>query len=110
MNAQADTLEQAYSLEQFVADTRRSLKAKPGPEGVEEVRQHLEQLLRNPHLLRDHLGDSPASLAARRTDASTPDDRGERRALRLVRAVALLVRWSGNFGSSRAFLRVMAVR
>jgi len=60
MNAQADTLEQAYSLEQFVADTRRSLKAKPGPEGVEEVRQHLEQLLRNPHLLRDHLGDSPA--------------------------------------------------
>lgn len=60
MNAQAETLEQAYSLEQFVADTRCSLKAKPGHEGVEEVRQHLEQLLRNPHLLRDHLGESPS--------------------------------------------------
>ncbi len=47
MSLQAETLEQAYSLEQFVADTRRSLKDKPGPEGVEEVRQHLEQLLRD---------------------------------------------------------------
>src|SRR5918999_3478594 len=58
MSLQAETLEQAYSLEQFVADTRPSLKDKPGPEGVEEVRQHLELLLRNPNLLRDHLGDS----------------------------------------------------
>ena len=60
MSMQAETLEKAYSLEDFVADTRHSLKSKPGPEGVEEVRQHLEQLLRNPNLLRDHLGDSPA--------------------------------------------------
>jgi hypothetical protein len=59
MSSPVETLEQAYSLEQFVADTRRSLKTKPGPEGVEEVRQHLEQLLRNPNLLRDHLGDPP---------------------------------------------------
>jgi hypothetical protein len=56
---QAETLEKAYSLEDFVADTRRSLKSNPGPDGVEEVRQHLEQLLRNPNLLRDHLSDSP---------------------------------------------------
>jgi hypothetical protein len=59
MSTQAETLEKAYTLEDFVADTRRSLRSKPGPEGVEEVRQHLEQLLRNPNLLRDHLGDSP---------------------------------------------------
>ena len=49
MSVQAETLEKAYSLEDFVADTRHSLKSKPGPEGVEEVRQHLEQLLRNPN-------------------------------------------------------------
>ena len=59
MSSQAEILEHAYSLQQFVADTRQSLKNKPGPEGVEEVRQHLEQLLRNPHLLRDHLGETP---------------------------------------------------
>ena len=50
---------QPYALEQFVADTRRSLTENPGQGGVEEVRQHLEQLLRNPNLLRDHLGDPP---------------------------------------------------
>jgi hypothetical protein len=46
-------------LAQFVAATRRSLKEQPGPAGVEEVRQHLEQLLRHPTLLQDHLGDPP---------------------------------------------------
>lgn len=50
---------QPYTLEQFVADTRRSLKARSGPAGVEEVRLHLEQLLPNPALLRDHVGDPP---------------------------------------------------
>jgi hypothetical protein len=50
---------QLYTLEQFVAETRRSLEEKPGPAGVEEVRQHLEQLLRNSTLLKDHLGDPP---------------------------------------------------
>jgi hypothetical protein len=60
MSMPAETLEKAYSLEDFVADTRRSLKSKPGPEGVEEVRQHLEQLLRNPNLLHEHLGASPS--------------------------------------------------
>lgn len=49
----------SYTLEQFVADTRRSLKNKPGSEGVEEVRHHLEQLLHNPTLLTDHLSDPP---------------------------------------------------
>jgi predicted metal-dependent enzyme (double-stranded beta helix superfamily) len=48
-----------YSLKRFVADTRRSLKQKGVPAGVEEVRQHLERLLRNPTLLREHLGDPP---------------------------------------------------
>lgn len=50
---------QPYTLEQCIAATRRSLKEQPGPAGVEEVRQHLEQLLRNPTLLQDHLGDPP---------------------------------------------------
>jgi len=48
-----------YSLEQFVADTRQSLKAQGVPAGVVEVRQHLERLLRNPTLLREHLGEPP---------------------------------------------------
>jgi len=50
---------QPYTLEQFVADNRRSLQEKGIPAGVEEVRQHLEQLLCNPTLLKDHLGDPP---------------------------------------------------
>ena len=36
---------QPYTLAQFVAATRRSLKEQPGPAGVEEVRQHLNKII-----------------------------------------------------------------
>ena len=48
-----------YTLDQFLADTRQTLKAKGVPAGLAEVRDHLEKLLGNPELLRKHLGDPP---------------------------------------------------
>ena len=46
-----------YTLDQFLADTRATIKAKGVPSGLAEVRDHLEKLLRNPELLKKHLGD-----------------------------------------------------
>ena len=49
--------ETAYSLDQFLADTRATIKTKGVPSGLAEVRDHLEKLLHNPELLTKHLGD-----------------------------------------------------
>ena len=46
-----------YSLDQFLADTRATIKTKGVPSGLAEIRGHLEKLLHNPELLRKHLGD-----------------------------------------------------
>jgi hypothetical protein len=48
---------ETYTLEQFLADTRATIKTKGVPSGLEEIRRHLERLLANPTLLKDHLGD-----------------------------------------------------
>src|SRR2546430_16266809 len=62
-----------YTVEQFLADTRTTIKAKGLPSGLEEIRQHVERLLANPTLLQDHLGD-PVPYRERTTighDAAT---------------------------------------
>jgi hypothetical protein len=51
------TTDAAYTLDQFLADTRATIKGKGIPSGLAEVRTHLEKLLRNPDLLKKHLGD-----------------------------------------------------
>ena len=46
----------SYTLDDLCADTRQSLKLKPGREGREEVRQHLEKLLSDKDFLAEHCG------------------------------------------------------
>lgn len=48
-----------YTLEQFLADTRATIRTKGIPSGLAEIRDHLERLLHNPELLKKHLGDPP---------------------------------------------------
>jgi len=48
-----------YTLDRFLADTRATITAKGTPAGLAEIRDHLEKLLRNPELLRKHLGATP---------------------------------------------------
>lgn len=48
-----------YTLDQFLADTRATIKTKGVPSGLAEIRGHLERLLHNPELLKKHLGDPP---------------------------------------------------
>jgi hypothetical protein len=48
-----------YTLDQFLADTRATIKTKGIPLGLAEIRDHLEKLLHNPELLTKHLGDPP---------------------------------------------------
>ena len=48
-----------YTLDQFLADTRATIKGKGVPAGLAEIRDHLEKLLHNPGLLEQHLGDPP---------------------------------------------------
>jgi predicted metal-dependent enzyme (double-stranded beta helix superfamily) len=47
----------SYDLDQFIADCRSFLKRDPGPGGREQVRQHLERLLKNQDFLRAHCAD-----------------------------------------------------
>src|SRR5215470_7133170 len=47
----------AYTLDQFLADTRATIKSKGVPSGLAEIRDHVEKLLRNPELLTKHLGN-----------------------------------------------------
>ncbi len=48
---------ETYTLDQFLADTRATIKTKGIPDGLEEIRVNLERLLKNPTLLKDHMGD-----------------------------------------------------
>lgn len=43
-----------YSLEQFVADSRRSLEADSGPDGIDAIRENLENLLADEAFLAAH--------------------------------------------------------
>ncbi len=61
-----------YSLDQFLADTRATIKGKGVPAGLAEIRDHLEKLLRNPELLTKHLGD-PVPYRERTTIGYDPE-------------------------------------
>ena len=61
-----------YSLDQFLADTRATIKTKGIPAELAEVRDHLEKLLRNPELLKKHLGD-PLPYTERTTIGHDPE-------------------------------------
>jgi predicted metal-dependent enzyme (double-stranded beta helix superfamily) len=47
----------AYELNQFIADCRAILQRDPGPQGREDVRQHLERLLANQDFVAATCGD-----------------------------------------------------
>ena len=61
-----------YTLDQFLADTRATIKTKGVPSGLAEIREHLEKLLRNPELLKKHLGD-PVPYRERTTIGHDPE-------------------------------------
>lgn len=61
-----------YTLDRFLADTRATIKAKGIPSGLGEIRDHLEKLLRNPELVKKHLGD-PVPYAERTTIGRDPE-------------------------------------
>jgi hypothetical protein len=48
----------AYTLDQFIQDTRAALKADTGPGGRQQVRAHLERLLANAAFVNEHCGPS----------------------------------------------------
>lgn len=48
----------AYTLDQFIADCRRSLQRDPGPAGREEVRRNLERLLQDKDFVQQYCGDN----------------------------------------------------
>src|ERR1700688_211812 len=52
----------AYELDQFISDCRSILARDPGPNGREQVRTRLEQLLQNPDFVRKHCEDAPRGL------------------------------------------------
>jgi hypothetical protein len=52
-------IDTTYTLDQFFADTRATIRSKGIPSGLAEIRDHLERLLRTPQLLTKHLGDPP---------------------------------------------------
>ena len=62
----------AYTLDQFLADTRAAIKTKGIPAGLAEVRDHLEKLLKNPELLKKHMGD-PVPYTERTTIGHDPE-------------------------------------
>ncbi len=62
----------AYTLDQFLADTRATMKTKGIPSGLAEIRDHLERLLHNPELLTKHLGD-PVPYVERTTIGHDPE-------------------------------------
>jgi hypothetical protein len=47
----------AYELNQFIADCRAILQRDPGPQGREDVRQHLERLLANKEFVAATCGE-----------------------------------------------------
>src|SRR4026207_950604 len=64
--------ETTYSRDQFLADTRATIKSKGIPAGLAEIRDHLEKLLHNPELLTERLGD-PVPSTERTTIGHDPD-------------------------------------
>lgn len=63
-----------YTLNQFLADTRTTIKTKGIPSGLEDIRHHLERLLGNPTLLQEHLGNPlPSPPSPRQTIAHDPE-------------------------------------
>jgi predicted metal-dependent enzyme (double-stranded beta helix superfamily) len=53
----------AYELNEFIADCRAILQRDPGPQGREDVRQHLERLLANKEFVAATCGeDVPIGL------------------------------------------------
>jgi hypothetical protein len=68
MTAQPTT----YTLDQFLSDTRTTIRNKGVPSGLAEIREHLEKLLRNPELLTKHLGD-PVPYVERTTIGHDPE-------------------------------------
>ena len=61
-----------YTLDQFLSDTRATIKGKGIPGGLAEIRDHLEKLLHNPELLKKHLGD-PVPYTERATIGYDPE-------------------------------------
>ena len=61
-----------YTVQQFLADTRATIKTKGIPHGLAEIRGYLERLLGNPELLKEHLGDPPR-FTERTTIAHDPE-------------------------------------
>ena len=61
-----------YTLDQFLADTRATIKTKGIPSGLEEIRRHVEHLLTNPTLLKEHLG-APVPYPERHTIGYDPE-------------------------------------
>ncbi|MGH2671076.1 MAG: hypothetical protein ACRDH5_18525, partial [bacterium] len=64
--------ETLYTLDQFLADTRATIKMKGVPSGLAEIRGHLEKLLHNPELLKKLLGD-PVPYVERTTIGHDPE-------------------------------------
>src|SRR3989475_561983 len=65
-------MDTGYTLDQFLADTRATIKTKGVPPGLAEIRDHLEKLLRNPELLKKHMGD-PVPYKERTTIGHDPE-------------------------------------
>jgi ketosteroid isomerase-like protein/predicted metal-dependent enzyme (double-stranded beta helix superfamily) len=61
-----------YTVKKFLDDTRATIEAKGIPHGLAEIRGHVERLLANPDLLREHLGNPPA-YAERTTIGHDPE-------------------------------------
>ena len=63
---------EAYTLDQFLADARSTVRTKGMPAGLAEIRRHLERLLANRTLLELHLG-RPVAHTNRTTIAHDPE-------------------------------------
>ena len=70
-----------YDLDQFTSDCRAILARDPGPNGREEVRLRLEQLLSNKDFVDTYCGDGAArpEAAVRGPEARLPDSRAHQR-------------------------------
>ena len=66
------TTQTTYTLEQFFADTRATIRGKGIPAALAEIRGHVEKLLANPELLTKHLGD-PVPYLERTTIGHDPE-------------------------------------
>ena len=79
-----------YSLDQFLADTRATIKIKGVPSGLAEIRDHLEKLLANPELLTKFTTETGKILPRRVTGVSAKLHRKINNAIKQSRAINLL--------------------